>query len=105
VRERRGLVSRHANRTLTDVTRRSLRVGIDKNGKGTLAERLSEFRGELVAAQDLNIASCQRRDQTPRGVPTKSIVTTKRVPVTDDESPGSEVRRPKSKCQPGKIRI
>ena len=101
----RHLTGVAANRALMDLPGRSPAVCIDEDGKSTPAQRLSELRGKLVTGQDLYVAARQCRDQTLRGMPTESVVTTKGVTVPDDKSPRSEVRSPKSNCRATRIGI
>jgi hypothetical protein len=79
-----------------DFTRLALGVGIDKDSVAALAKGLGKFRGELMAGDDFNILAGEGLGKQTAGMPAKRIVTPQWVAVTDNKSPGSEVRTPKS---------
>jgi hypothetical protein len=71
-----------------DITRPTLCVGVYKHGAAALAERLGEFRSELMAGDSLDVLSGKRLGKQVAGVPAEPVVAPHRIPVADDKSSG-----------------
>jgi hypothetical protein len=68
-----------------NLTRLTLRVGVDKDGAAALAEGFGKFRGELMASDNFNVLAGERLSQQAAGMPAKGVITSQRIAVTDDE--------------------
>ncbi len=71
-----------------NLARRALTVGVKKHREGASAEAFRKFGSKLVAGDDFDVPASKRLGKQTAGVPTKSVVTAKRVAVANDNGSG-----------------
>jgi hypothetical protein len=68
-----------------DLSRRALRVGVDKHRAARLAEGLGKFRSELVASDYFRALVGERLGKQSAGLPAEPIITPQRITIADDK--------------------
>jgi hypothetical protein len=71
-----------------DIARLNLSVGVNEHRPARPAERLGEFRSELVAGDNLGVMAGERLGKQAASVPAEPVIAPQGVPVADDKSSG-----------------
>src|ERR1019366_2967385 len=73
------------NLAAMDLARTSPGVRVEEDRELAAAERLGDFRRELVAGHYFHLTARERRDQIPGYMPAEPVITAQRIPVTDNQ--------------------